>query len=164
MTERKPITEKDNIHQEWMKRAKTITLKDLPEFLRELTEDYEHDYGTICHAIAAAAIGAAWAVEKSPQGGITGFQAGAITWELLKGWGGIDLGKSGTRITNFDNLLYPQFDYHFNTINKSVWETVQSMAKEKLETENLEHVSKNVINHWKSIATGNVPFGLTIKD
>ena len=73
------ITEEMGIHKEWMKRARDMTMADLPEFLRELTEDYDHDYGTICHAIAAAAVAAAWSVERTPQGGITGFQAGAIT-------------------------------------------------------------------------------------
>ena len=50
----KKITEEDGTHKAWMSRAKDMTLADLPEFLRELTEDYQHDYGTICHAIAAA--------------------------------------------------------------------------------------------------------------
>lgn len=68
-TEKKSITEQDKIHEEWYKEASEMTLENLPEFLRKLTEDYSHDYGTICHAISAAAAAAAWAVEKSPCGG-----------------------------------------------------------------------------------------------
>ena len=36
------------------------------------------DYGTVCHAIALSA------VARTAQGGITGFQAGAVMWEFIK--------------------------------------------------------------------------------
>ena len=45
------ITEEQNVHKEWYEQSKTQTLETLPEFLRHLTEDFSHDYGTICHAI-----------------------------------------------------------------------------------------------------------------
>ena len=156
------ITEEDGTHKEWMPRAKAMTLETLPEFLRELTEDYEHDYGTICHAIAAAAVAAAWAVEHTPQGGITGFQAGAITWEIIKGWDSSTLGKIGTRIQKMDDLLYPQMAYKFNTISQSVWESIREKAGEELEAVPEAHV--NVRTHWQSIVDGVIPFGLTIAE
>lgn len=159
---RTKITEEDGHQKEWMSRAKGMTIDELPEFLRELTEDYCHDYGTICHAIAAAAVAAAWAVEKTPQGGITGFQAGAIAWEFIKGWGSPSIGKSGARFQNYDNLLFPQYCYHFTTISAEVWQHIQSAASENLE--NSPDAHPNVIAHWKSIVAGDVPFGLSVSD
>lgn len=47
----------------------------------------EHDYGTICVAIGAIAAAAARAADRSPNGGITGFQAGAVFWEFTRAWG-----------------------------------------------------------------------------
>jgi len=157
----KAITEKDGLQVEWMARAKTMKIDGLPEFIRELTEDYQHDYGTICHAIAAAAVAAAWAVERSPSGGITGFQAGAVSWEILKGWGGITLGDTGSRIVNFDDLLFPQYVEKFTSIPEETWSKLMASAKERLAGDT-SFVVPAVLDHWKSVANGEVPFGLKV--
>jgi len=75
-----------DIKAQWQKKAKEATVETLPQFLKELTEDYEHDYGTIVHATTEAAIAACHAVDASPQGGITGFQAGCIMWQFISEW------------------------------------------------------------------------------
>lgn len=158
----KPITEEEGIHKEWMVAAKDMTADKLPEFIRHLTEDYLHDYGTICHAIAAAAVAAANAVENSLQGGITGFQAGAVTWEMLRGWNPSLMGECGTRITNYDHLLYPQYEYQFTSISEEIWQKVQEEAGKKIEGANA-FVAGAVLDHWHSIAAGHVPFGLRVE-
>jgi len=71
---RKLIREEDGIQKEWYEEARKMTVEQLPMFLKKLVEDYQHDYGTICHAVAAGALSAAHAVNHSPTGGITGFQ------------------------------------------------------------------------------------------
>ena len=67
------------IRDVWYAQAadKAMTLETLPAFLKELAE-YKHDYNTICYALTAGAIATAWALNRTPNGGITGFQAGAI--------------------------------------------------------------------------------------
>ena len=77
---RKPITEDMYLQDEWYKRGKSMKPEDFPEFFRELTEDYEHDYGTVCHAMAAIGLAAMRAFDRSEgaRGGITGFQAGCV--------------------------------------------------------------------------------------
>ena len=159
---KQPITEKDGVRTAWMERAKDMTLEKLPDFLKELTEKYEHDYGTICHAIAAAAVAAAWAVERTPQGGITGFQAGAVAWEILKGWGGLTIGETGARLQNMDNLLFPQYADHFKAIDRKTWERVQKKAEQNLQ--DTDNVAESVRVHWESVAAGVVPFGLRVVD
>jgi hypothetical protein len=120
------------IKQEWEKKAKNCTLESLPEFLKELTENYTHDYGTICHAVAAAAIASAWSVDKSVIGGITGFQAGAIMWKFVKQWSYSD-NKTGLKIVDYDNLLYPQYEYRFsNTLSQNQWKAIQSEAQKNI--------------------------------
>jgi hypothetical protein len=161
---RKTIKEEDGTHKAWMEKAKGMTLEDLPAFLKELTEDYEHDYGTICHAIAAGAVAAAWAIERTQQGGITGFQAGAIAWEILRGWGGITLGECGSRFQNMDDLLLPQYEMHFNSISKDTLQRIQEKAKSNLEENRTDMVAPHVVAHWQSIANGKVPFGLKVND
>jgi hypothetical protein len=157
----KAISEEMGIHKEWMVEAKEMTVEKLPEFVRKLTEDYRHDYGTICHAIAAAAVAAAWAVERSPTGGISGFQAGCVMWEIIRGWGAFGGPDSPLRIQNLDDLLYPQYRDKFTSISKEVWLRLKAKAAENLEG---PHGTDNVRAHWQSIVDGRVPFGFSVSD
>ena len=58
------------------------------------------DYGTVCHAIALSAVATAWAANKTAQGGITGFQAGAVMWEFIKNWS-YSSNKTGMRLVDY---------------------------------------------------------------
>jgi len=152
---KRKITEEDKVHEEWYKEARDMTPEKLSDFIRKLTEDYEHNYGTICHAASAAAVAAARAIDHSPTGGITGFQAGCIMWGFVQNWMGL---KSPLRMINYEDMLYPQHDYKYEkTISKDVWEWLQEEAKKKIE----EHPNSNgrVVEHWKSIVDGKIPFG-----
>jgi len=83
---KKKITEEMDIHKEWYKEAEEMTLEKFPEFQKKLTEEYQHDYGTICHAISAAAIAAAYAVNNADQGRITGVQASCAMMGFMRNW------------------------------------------------------------------------------
>lgn len=157
---KQPITEESGVHREWYKRARTIqSVAELSAFIKELSNKYEHDYGTICHAIAAGAIAAAWTVDRSPSGGITGFQAGAVMWEFIQHWM-FEGNKCGLRLIDYDDLLYPQYAEKFDKkISKDVMEKLQSEAKELLK-ESAGHES--VRKHWQSLADGNPPFGFRV--
>ena len=160
--EKLQIKEEDKLHEQWFLEAREQTLETLPDFLKHLTEDYGHDYGTICHAVTAAAIGAANAVNHSPEGGITGFQAGCIMWGFIKQWLHND-NKCGLKLINFDDFLYPQYENHFEkTISKERWESIQREAQNHIE--NREQAAEHVIKHWKNIVDGKIPFGFTIKN
>ena len=154
------ITEEQHVHDAWYAAAREMKVKDLPTFIEHLTQDYEHDYGTICHAIAAAAVAAARAVDHSECGGITGFQGGAVMWEFLTHWMNI---REPARLLEMEDMLYPQMDYKFNTLSKECWEGLQQKAKELL-GDNKETVADRVKARWQSVALGNIPCGYTIKD
>ena len=85
-----------SLKESWKERAKNMTLEELPAFIQELME-HDHDYGTVCHAIALSAVATAWAANKTAQGGITGFQAGAVMWEFIKNWS-YSSNKTGMRL------------------------------------------------------------------
>lgn len=158
---RKAITEKDGVHKQWYKDAEKVRTPDeLAAFVTRLTTDYAHDYGTICHACAACAIAAAWAVNRSPSGGITGFQAGCIMWEFIRNWMSKD---SPMRLVDFQDMLYPQYERKFQkAISGDVWEWLQEQAKEKLGDD--RPAAGAVESHWESIADGVVPFGYEVSD
>jgi hypothetical protein len=121
------------IKLEWEKKSREVTIDTLPSFLKELSEKYSHDYGTICHAVATAAIAAARAMDKSDQGGITGFQAGAIMWEFVRSWN-YSGNKTGLKMVDYDNFLFPQYSDEFEkTLSPSVWGNLQKEAAKNIE-------------------------------
>ncbi|AMR77632.1 hypothetical protein [Cupriavidus nantongensis] len=154
------ITEESKVHQQWYVDAKAMTVETLPAFIQKLTTEYHHDYGTICHAIAAAGIAAMWAVERAPCGGITGFQGGAITWQVLQHWQGI---QGPARIVEFDLMRFPQYESKFAAIPREAWEHLQKKAAADL-AGGSANMHPNVVAHMESIVAGSVPFGYRIED
>lgn len=163
--EKQVIKEADKVQEEWYREAGKMTMDKLPEFLKHLMEDYVHDYGTICHAHAAGAIATMWAMNREPQGGITGFQAGAIMWEVVRNWSYTD-NKTGLKMVNFDNMLFPQYEESFEKkISMEVWENLKKEAALKIQ-ENLKDslkASPKVVAHWESIVAGEIPFGYKVE-
>ena len=167
------IEEEDGIQKEWYAAVDDVkTVADLTEFVRHLTEDYGHDYGTICHAVAAAALAAAKTVDRSPAGGITGFQAGCIMWEFIRRW----MQKEGPlRLVEHRGMLYPRHENEFKSISKETWEWLQKEARESLDGRKNRNpdgsvfsdstdAHPEVIAHWETIVAGTVPFGYTVKE
>ena len=153
--------------QKWAENAKEQTLETLPAYISNILDNYEHDYGTICHAMATIGVAAMWAANKHDQGGVTGFQAGAITWLFIQQWNPNMVGESGARILNFDDMLYPQYEGKFDkTIPKKTWERLQKQAAAKLDelVDEDDLVSIKVLDHWNSINSGIVPFGYTVEE
>lgn len=154
-----PEVEVKNTLSEKCKGIKTF--EELTAFLNDVAENYNVGYGSCVVAIGQAAL--ATANYLAGKFGITGFQASYVTWEFIDGW--TDIGKEvGAKILDYDKMLYPRYGYIFEkTISKSCWEALQKKAKEKLEKDQyLTHPV--VIEHWQSIADGNIPFGYVLKD
>lgn len=157
------ITEEMHIEKDWFAEAKKQTLETLPAFINHVMNDYIHDYGTVCHAISACAIAAAWAAdeEKGACGGITGFQAGFVMWDFIRQWSYTN-NKTALKIVDYDEMLFPQYEYKFQkTMQKATWEAIQAEAQKNLESTKSAH--PDVVAHWRSIIDGHVPFGYTIE-
>ena len=162
--EPKPITEKDGVHLQWKEEAEEVRMETLQKFLRKLLYNYQHDYGTIVHAMSAGMVAAFNAMNNSSQGGITGFQAGALAWEMVRQF---HMDSDGPmRLVNFRNLMYPQYEEKFTTVPKEAWEWVQEQAKAKLgddaEVARIMEHNPKLMDHLQSIVDGKVPFGLKI--
>jgi len=150
--------------EKWRAKAKTIkSLDEFCAFWRELMDETEHDYGTICRAIGALAGAAATAANNHAQGGMTGFQAGCVFWEFYRIWNpGLDGPDDPVRLTNYADLLYPQYEHKFRNISKETWEWLQERVKHEVNAAS-DAVHPNVLDHWASILAGQVPFGLTVE-
>lgn len=155
------ISESDKIQDLWYREAEAMTLADLPAFMRKLSQDYSHDYGTICHAMSAAALAAVYAIEHSPVGGITGFQSSFVMWGFITHWQHLE-GKP-VKLVKYEDMLYPQYKEKFSSISKETWEWLQAEASKKLE-EAEGFVHPHVIEHWQSIKDGIVPFGFEVEN
>ena len=160
------ITEEMHLEKEWFEDAKKQTLKTLPDFMNHVLNDYCHDYGTICHAVTACALAAAYAADNSEYGGITGFQESFVMWEFIREWE-FSSNKCGLAIIDYDNMLYPQYEnkYCKKTISPYTWASLQKRARELLEETNAgELAADKVIEHWQNIVNGIVPFGYTVEE
>lgn len=153
------VTEEMHPEKAWFAEARKMTEEELPDFYARIIHGYNHDYGTVCHAVAACALAAAWAACKDV--GLSGFQAGFVMWDFIKNWTKSG-NECGLRLIDYDNMLYPQYEERFDkTIHKDNWRMIQKKAIENLEKEKIAH--PDVIEHWKKIANGAVPFGYRVK-
>lgn len=150
-------------------KARNQTPETFPEFMKTLIERYAYDYGTITHALAIAAIGAASAMDSSDVGGITGFQASFVTWNFVRYWL-FKNNKCGLRLMDYDDMLYPQYRYKFDrVIDQSTWDHIQDEARKAIEQDDaLSDVGgvrahPDVRQHWENIVNGKVPFGFHVK-
>lgn len=100
------ISEKQRLEKIWFEEAREQTTETLPKFINHVMNDYRHDYGTVCHAIAACSLAAAWAANKHGQGYITGFQASFVMWDFIKEWM-YSSNQSGLRIVDYDDCSIP---------------------------------------------------------
>lgn len=157
-----PITEEDNLQEEWYKIAESTTdLSQLVTFIGHLMDDYEHDYGTYVHAVAASALATVYATGKE----LSGFQAGCVMWQIIRKMLYAN-NKTGLKLIDYDEFLFPQYKHHFDKyISEETWSRIQEEAANKLAeaAKNTSYVSPKVIDHWVSIIEGNVPFGYSVE-
>lgn len=149
------------LYNEWKERVTKIkTIEEFNDFFNDLMNNYYFDYGTQCRAIGLLAVAAAWLGANT--GLITGFQASFVMWEFIQNWT-YKNNKTGLKIVDYDNMLYPQYKYKFDkTISLETWNALQSEANRKLQ-ESSEFAYPDAVKHWKSIVDGKVPFGYKVK-
>jgi hypothetical protein len=144
----------------WMERARKQKFDTLQQFLKEVHDDIPNSYGNICHKIGIAAIASMYAFEHSDQGGITGFQASHIMWEVTCAWNN---DYDPQRLVKYKDMLYPQYEHKFTSISKDTFKWMQAEAR-KILSETNEHMHPHVREHMESIIMGNVPFGYSLED
>lgn len=149
--------------------AKSVnTTEELAEFVNFISCT-PLDYGTVVYAQCATMLAAQHVMNESEQGGITGFQAGFIGWEMVKKF--MSVGDCGLTIIDWENMLYPQYEERFEkTISRGIFEGLQKKAKERLAKSNDDEsingysLHPEVRKHMESIVSGVVPFGYVIKE
>ena len=160
---RETVTEEMHPEKKWFAEAQKMDTEMLPAFIEKMIHGFNHDYGTSVHAVSACALATAWAVCGDENVGLSGFQAGFVMWDFIKGWTKTH-NETGLKLLDYDNMLYPQYEHKFaKTIDTYTWNKLQKIAKKKLE-EDGETAHPAVVAHWRSIVNGNVPFGYTVKD
>lgn len=161
MTNKKATEDNKELMAEWKAKAEAVKTEDeLIAFIRDMVS-YDHDYGSIVHAIFNGMNATMNFINRSPAGGITGFQAGCLGHMCIQEYLYI---KPPYRILDFNNLLYPQYEDKFEkVISREVWEDLRKKAAVEYEKFG-EHGSERVKSHLKSVADGVIPFGFEVKD
>lgn len=147
-------------YKKWFAEAKEQTIETLPAFMKKILDEPQ-DYESIVEAIAACAIGAAWAADNSPNGGITGFQGSFVMWNFITHWMGFD-NNEPIKLVRYEEMLYPQYGFKYEkVISKDTWDWLRKKATDLwLEGGGVQEVR----DHWRSIMDGNVPFGYKVKE
>jgi len=146
----------------WMDRARKVKPETLNDFLKEVHDAIPLSYGNICHKIAIASLAAAYSFENSDQGGITGFQSGAVMWGFVCAW---TRDYDPQKFIHYKDMLYPQMDYKFTTISQETFAWLQAEAKKSLADDNSGlGMHPDVVRHQKEIVAGKIPFGYTLED
>lgn len=157
------MTEKEYKDYIYKKAEEVKTKEDLDKLLDEVINCKELDYGKIVYAMSACMKATLNYINRSNVGGITGFQAGFIGWEMVREYL-VSSNKCGLKLINYDDMLYPQNKYRYEkTISKDVWNALQEQAKKNLQDKERDPHPR-VLKHWKKIAKGKVPFGYKVKE
>lgn len=161
----------NEIKEAWYNKAKTEIKSedDLKQFATEIIKHLEntHDGSDLYEesVYGAGALGYASVQMLSFVFGMTGFQMGCVMWELIKQ---LHLGRNkvGMMLLSYDDMLFPQYEYKFKTLPKWAWESLQKEAKRLLEENKNSSfpAHKDVVEHWKNIADGIIPFGYEIEE
>lgn len=126
------MTEKE-FREKYYPLVSNATIDTLPNLINQMMDE-SLEYGSVCCAIAASALAAARSADKHKNGGITGFQAGAVMWEFIRQWN-YSSNKTGLRIIDYDKMLYThnEDDFTQKTISSHVFKSLQKQAKQKLD-------------------------------
>lgn len=142
------------------KRKNLNTLEELKNYVKDIEKNYNYDYEVAPRAIAQGALAVAWYLEQEM--GITGFQASFVMWDFIIGWQ-FRYNKCGLKQIDYDEMLYPQYEDKFEkVISENTWKKLQEQADVNLKKNPSAH--PEVIEHWKNIVAGNVPFGYKVKE
>lgn len=154
-------SDKDIIEGWYSEATETATPEDAACFADKLMTEYEHDYGTIVHALVAGAIAMITSMDRHKQGGISGFQANGVMWEFMNHW--MFLGENKPlHLVDYSGMLYPQYEDQFQkVIGKEVQSWLITEARSKLTGD--MSLSPDVRAHMEKIVAGEVPFGYRIK-
>jgi hypothetical protein len=110
------------------------TIDELNSYINELVTK-QHDYGTCVYAMSMAAVATFYYM--SHELGVTGFQASCADLDFLKRTRSM---KSGFKIMDYGNFLYPQYADKFEkTITPDTWKGIQKSAKEAIKKANADH-------------------------
>jgi hypothetical protein len=152
-----PFEEKD------VERIKNDVTTPFEELLKNINRDYCLDYGSVVLAIGAIAASAVKRANNMPFGGITGYQASFVMWEMVRH---LTMKDGPARLLCFEDMLFPQYEEKFKpTISKDTHEWLVSQAKSKLAeaSKSGTSVHPTVEAHWKEIVDGKVPFNYSVR-
>lgn len=141
---------------------KVETKEQLLEVIDSIVNKQDHDYGTIAVGTFQAMMATFNYVNRSPNGGITGFQAIFLGWAFVDEFM-LSCRNKPKKIINYGDLLYPKYGNKFEkVISKETHEWLIKEAKKHLEDDSI-HAHEDVIKHWQNVANGEIPFGFTLE-
>ena len=148
----------------WFEKAKECRFDDgsLKNLLDHIANDYNLDYGTQAKATAAVAFAAASAFANEAR--LTHFQWEAASMDLL-GRMMCPFNKLGYEFLDYDDLMYPQYEYRFTErkISAAGAKKLKEEAQKMLDKDGGYYAAPYVRDWWKKLARGEFPSWLIVK-
>ncbi len=147
----------------WAEEAYGLSIDELPKFIHELVEKYDHSSISKVNMvnIAVTCILNNFYQEKVVP--MTEPEVMTSKWTLIKMLFP-EVGDGPISIIKWNNLLSPSSDPYFHSIPDDVFVDIQESAKLLVERHEAgrEVFSDEELEHWKSIIDGQVPYGYRI--
>lgn len=155
--EKKFITEKDGIQEQWYEQARGQTLDTLSAFLKGLMDPYSHDEITLPHAATAGCLATIAAVHAHPEGGLTNGQNQLILGFFIRRWARIE---GPAKIMSWAGLLNPANEEQMLGVPKDVALWLQKLAQQALDE--IKYQGQFQKDHLEKMAKGELPWGYRV--
>lgn len=158
------INEDMGLQDQWYEKAiSRFSFQELPNFFNHVFNDFSHTKETFAHAMVAALLATAYAVDKSvPASKELRLELKHLSL-INHAFSQLFLNSGPCRIIQFFFMLFPENKFKFEkVIDEKVWNYLVNQAKIFL-----DHDKKNGLKttdaatraHWETIANGELPWG-----
>lgn len=150
------------LYEEWKAKADAVqNLEDFKAFFKELTE-HNQSYDSVVWACSLISVAAFKAFNRSPQGGITGFQLGYVGGgylrEIMHLQGPVFMLKA-------EDLLLPHKAHNYIArLDKESHTWLRETAKERLADPELQDIDDDFKEHYQKLAEGWLPEQVVLVD
>jgi len=157
-----PEEKSSPLYEEWKAKANAVqNLEDFSVFFKELTEQSQ-SYDSAVWASSLLSLAAFKAFNRSPQGGISGFQLGFVAGGYLRELMHID---GPVSLLKVEDLLFPhKADKYIARLDKESHTWLREQAKKNLVNPAFSDMHEDCREHYEKLIEGWLPEHVVLVD
>ena len=148
----------------WAEKAYETELKDLPDFIQNLIDSYDHSDMSKVNIVNVAITCLLKNLFFNETLDMSEDSVLYAKYQIIRMLFPQEYGVGPFSIMKWNELLNPTAEPYFRSIPQQLWEELQQEAKLLLEQEAIEtgKYQEKYVDHWKSIIEGEIPFGFRL--